>query len=97
MTIITVDVHALMHTCPGNTEPHWCELGRDIVHITPGGECRTPVTIRCGDTVAVIACGRHEPPHRQCAACRVTVVERSINHIEIGYEGPAHLAPQDAA
>jgi hypothetical protein len=40
-------------------------------------------------TRTVIACGRHEPPYRQCPACRVTVTQHTITTEFMGHHGPA--------
>ncbi len=46
-----------------------------------------PVTIHSGNTTAVIACGRQEPAERQCPACRLTVIERSVTFTHTGHHG----------
>jgi hypothetical protein len=91
MTFVTVDIHHVTHTCPADPEPHPFDTRRTIVATVDGGPCRNPITVRCGDTIAVIDCGRHEPAHRQCPACRTTVIERTITFHHIGHEGPQHL------
>lgn len=78
MSIYLVDVHHVTHTCPSSVDPHPYDTTRTVRYVTDGGACRTPVTIRCGDKTVSVACGRHEPAHRQCAACRVIVTERTI-------------------
>ncbi|RZU72024.1 hypothetical protein EV384_0363 [Micromonospora kangleipakensis] len=78
MTIYLVDIEQVMHSCPAHTETHPFDIRRTLVDVTPGGPCRAPVTIRCGDTVTQIPCHRHEPAKRQCGACRVIVTERTI-------------------
>ncbi|WFE46356.1 hypothetical protein [Verrucosispora sp. WMMD1129] len=78
MTIHLVDLEHITHICPADPEPHPFDTRRTLVHITPGGPCRAPVTIRCGNVTAQIACHRHEPAKRQCGACRVIVRERTI-------------------
>jgi hypothetical protein len=97
MSIHVVDVHRLTHTCPADPQPHPYHTWHTVVHVVAGGPCRTPVTIRSGAVITEIACGRHEPPERQCSACRIIVVERSITDQHLGYHGPARLRPaQDA-
>jgi hypothetical protein len=81
MTFHIVDIVQVTHTCPGQPGPHPFDIRRTVVHVIPGGPCRTPVTIRSGDTVTQIACGRHEPVDRQCPACRVIVTERTITTV----------------
>ena len=78
MTIYLVDVHHVMHTCPAEAEPPPYATRHTIVAITPARACITPVTIRIGDTTATIACGQHEPHHRQCPNCRNIVTYRNI-------------------
>ncbi len=91
MTFVHVDVHHDSHTCPAfPTEPHPYDTRRTIVAVVDGGPCRQPVTIRSGDTVSTIACGRHEPTYRQCPACRVTVIEHAVTFTHHGYQGPQH-------
>jgi hypothetical protein len=70
-----------MHTCPAQPGPHPYDIRRTVVHVIPGGPCRTPVTIRCGNTTTQVPCGRHEPTNRQCPACRIIVTERSISTV----------------
>ena len=85
MTIYLVDVEQVIHTCPGEPEPHPYDTRRVLVDVIPGGPCRAPVTIRCGEQTALIPCHRHEPAKRQCGACRVIVTERTItNHHPTG-------------
>ncbi|SCG61252.1 hypothetical protein [Micromonospora halophytica] len=78
MTIHLVDIEHIEHTCPNHPDGHPYDIRRTLVHVIPGGPCRTPVTIRCGDTVVQIPCHRHEPATRQCGACRIIVTERTI-------------------
>jgi len=93
VTIYSVDVHEITHTCPGNAEPHAIDVRRRVAHITPGGHCQTPVTIRVGHTTATIDCGRHEPAERQCRRCRNTAITGNHTQRHLGYQGPAHLTP----
>jgi hypothetical protein len=81
MTIHVVDIEQVVHTCPAQPEPHPYDIRRTVVHVIPGGPCRTPVTIRCGNTTTQVPCGRHEPTNRQCPACRIIVTERSISTV----------------
>ncbi|MFE9916611.1 hypothetical protein ACFYPG_15790 [Micromonospora sp. NPDC005553] len=78
MTIHVVDIEQVTHTCPAFAEPHVYDTRRTVIDVIPGGPCRTPVTIRCGDTTAIIACHRHEPGDRQCGACRIIVTQHTI-------------------
>ncbi|PWU55779.1 hypothetical protein DLE60_27365 [Micromonospora globispora] len=78
MTIYLVDVEQIIHTCPADPGPHPYDIRRTLIDVIPGGECRAPVTIRCGDTTTQIPCHRHEPAKRQCGACRVIVTEHTI-------------------
>ncbi|GAA2714047.1 hypothetical protein ACFY2R_12925 [Micromonospora olivasterospora] len=78
MTIHAVDVVHILHTCPGEPEPHPYDTRRILVDVIPGGPCRTPVTVRCGGQTVQIPCHRHEPATRQCGACRIIVTERTI-------------------
>jgi hypothetical protein len=80
MTIHIVDIEHVLHTCPAEPEPHPYDTRRAVVHVIPGGPCRTPVTIRSGMHVVQIPCHRHEPAARQCGACRVIVSERTITN-----------------
>ncbi|GAB3330750.1 hypothetical protein RMN56_12715 [Micromonospora halotolerans] len=81
MTTYLVDVEQVIHTCPAHPEPHPYDIRRVLVDVIPGGPCRAPVTIRCGQVTTTIPCHRHEPAKRQCGACRVIVTERTItNH-----------------
>ena len=78
MTIYLVDIEQVIHTCPAYAEPHPYDIRRTVVDVTPGGACRAPVTVRCGNTITQVPCHRHEPVKRQCGACRVIVTERTI-------------------
>ncbi|MFU8851107.1 hypothetical protein ACNAW0_09010 [Micromonospora sp. SL1-18] len=78
MTIYTVDIVHILHTCPANPEPHPYDTRRTVVDVIPGGPCRAPVTIRCGQVTTTVPCHQHEPAKRQCGACRVIVRERTI-------------------
>ena len=85
MTIYLVDIEQVIHTCPNHPEGHPYDVRRRLIDVTPGGPCRAPVTIRCGDTLTQLPCHRHEPAKRQCGACRVIVTERTItNHHPTG-------------
>ena len=92
MTIYAIHVHEVTHTCPGDPEPHPFDIRRRVIHTTPGGPCRTPVTVHVGATIAVVPCGLRYPAHRQCGACRVivTVLQTTAEH-----HGPAphHVPP----
>ncbi|MEH1011724.1 hypothetical protein V6U90_01150 [Micromonospora sp. CPCC 206060] len=80
MTIYLVDIEHVTHTCPAQPDPHPYDTRRTVIDVTPGGPCRTPVTIRCGNTTVQIPCHRHEPAERQCGACRTIVIERTITN-----------------
>jgi hypothetical protein len=89
MTFLQVDIHHLTHTCPANGEPHPYDTRRTILAVVPGGPCRQPLTIHCGDITATVDCGRHAPRAQQCPACRITVVEHAITTTFTGH-GPQH-------
>jgi hypothetical protein len=97
VTIYIVHIDQTTHTCPADPEPHVVDTRRTVLHVIPGGPCRTPVTIRCGACTATIPCGRHEPAHRQCGACRTIVTEHTITTRHLGYQGPEHLNPAQVA
>jgi hypothetical protein len=78
MTIHVVDIEHITHTCPAQPEPHPYDTRRTVIAVIPGGPCRTPVTIRCGNTTTELACGRHRPANEQCGACRNIVTQHSI-------------------
>ncbi|WP_406077674.1 hypothetical protein [Micromonospora sp. NBC_00858] len=80
MTIHVVDIDYTFHTCPAFAEPHPYDTRRTVIDVIPGGPCRTPVTIRCGEITATIACHRHEPADRQCGACRIIVTQHTITN-----------------
>ncbi len=84
MTIYLVHIDQDTHTCPADPQPHVVYSRRHILAIVDGGPCQTPVTFRCGDTTATVACGRREPAERQCLACRVIVTEQSITTRHLG-------------
>jgi hypothetical protein len=90
MTAYLVNVHHLTHTCPANAEPHPYDTRRTIAAVSPGGPCRNPITVSCGGTSTVIDCGRHEPAARQCPACRITVIERTVTFTHTGHHGSQH-------
>jgi hypothetical protein len=91
MTAYQVDVHHLTHTCPADPdEPHPYDSRRTIIAVNPGGPCRRPVTVRSGDTTAVIDCARHVPREQRCPACRITVIEHAVTFTHTGHHGPQH-------
>jgi hypothetical protein len=92
-----VDIHQRMHTCPADPLPHPFDTRRTVVAVVDGGPCRAPVTVRCADTIATVACGRQLPPAEQCPACRVIVTERHITTELVADLGPQHLIPVVAA
>ena len=97
MTYVLVDVHHKTHTCPADPQPHPYDTTRTVVGTVPGGPCRQPVTIRCGDTITTIACGRRVPRDRQCPPCRITVTELRITTEHLGHHGPQHPSTGTAA
>ena len=98
MTAHLVDVHHYTHTCPSNPdEPHPYDTRRTVVAINPGGRCRRPVTIRLGDTTAVVDCGRRLPREQRCPACQNTVIEHTVTFTHTGHHGPQHPAMGTAA
>jgi hypothetical protein len=78
VTIHVVAIHHTTHTCPADPDPHAVDTRRTVLAVIDGGPCRAPVTIRCGDTIVEIPCGRHEPRERQCGACRIIVTEHTV-------------------
>ena len=90
MTAVQVDVHHYTHTCPADPEPHPYDTRRTVIAVLPGGPCRRPVTVRSGNTAAVIACGRHVPRDQRCPACRTTVIDHAITVTFMGHHGPQH-------
>ena len=97
MTFVQVDVHHLTHTCPADPQPHPYDTRRTVVAVVPGGDCLHPVTIRSGDTIADIACGRHAPRDQQCPACRTTVIEHAVTFTHTGHYGPQQSLHRSAA
>jgi len=89
MTIYAITVHQRTHTCPGDVDPHPVDTLQQVVHVTPGGPCRTPAVIRLNGTTTTVACGRRYPHHRQCPACRITVVTLQATTEHLGHT-PAH-------
>jgi hypothetical protein len=90
MTIVHIDIHTVTHTCPASRDPHPIDTRRTILLVVDGGPCRRPVTIRSGDTVAVIACRRHLPREQQCPACRTSIIARSYTTTHLGHHGRHH-------
>ncbi|MFF5082489.1 hypothetical protein ACFY36_36050 [Actinoplanes sp. NPDC000266] len=78
MTFVHVDIHRITHTCPADPQPHVVDTRRSIVAVIPGGPCRQPITVRLNNMTVKVACGRRLPAERQCAACRITVIERHL-------------------
>jgi len=93
MTSIQIDIHHLTHTCPAETEPHPYDTRRTVLAVVPGGACRQPVTVHCGDITAVIACGRHVPREQRCPACRITVIEHSVTFTHTGHHNGSQARP----
>jgi len=73
MSIHLVAVQHQLHNCPSEQEPHPWSTTRTVVQTISGRPCLNPVTIRSGDVVAVVACGRHDPANRQCGNCRTII------------------------
>jgi hypothetical protein len=97
MSIYAVAVHHLMHTCPANPTPHPIDTTRRVVNVVAGRPCQAPVTIRIGDTTAVIPCGRHEPDDRQCGACRSMVTTIAVTTTDLGHQGPTRPGNEESA
>ncbi|GII24298.1 hypothetical protein [Planosporangium mesophilum] len=93
MTIYAIEVFHLVHTCPANPEPHPVDTRRRIVHVTPGRDCLTPKTFDNGVT---IRCGDYNAYDQQCANCRTIITITKVTTHDLGYQGPAHLAPVPA-
>jgi hypothetical protein len=98
VSIYPIHEHHITHTCPIDPEPHVIETRRRILHITPGGPCQNPITIRCGGMETVVDC-RHEPYKRQCPACRTVVITVKTTVIHLGWDEPtgASTAPSGKA
>src|SRR5689334_10663988 len=93
MSVITVDLYETWHSCPANPEPHAFTRSHSIIDITPGGPCRTPVTVRVGNVAREIDCRRHVPTERQCVACKTLFIVRKTVHTDLGWQGPINLVP----
>jgi hypothetical protein len=89
MSIYAVEIVHLVHTCPGDPEPHPVSTWRRIIHTTPGRPCLTPITVHCGNQTAAIPCGRHEPTERQCANCRTIITIHKVTIRHLNSEEPA--------
>lgn len=52
-------------------------IEHQVVEVLDAGPCQTPVRVRVGDQVVLVACGRRRPAWEQCEACQthVDVVE----------------------
>ena len=97
MTATQIDILHLTHTCPANPEPHIYGTYRVVVAIAPGGPCRNPVTVRSGDTTAVIDCRRHLPREQRCPTCQDIVLEHRVTITFTGHHGPQDLLAGTAA
>ena len=98
MSIHAITEHHDIHTCPADPQPHPWRITRTLVHTTPGRPCLTPVTVRLGDAVVTVPCGRHEPTHRQCGNCRTVVTTLAITATDHDQPVPPHQQPTlDAA
>ncbi|GGJ88851.1 hypothetical protein GCM10010123_18060 [Pilimelia anulata] len=72
MTIATIDQLRLVHACTGDA----VVTENLVIHVTDGGPCQQPVTLRDGHTTTVIDCARRLPNDEQCRACRPIIVLR---------------------
>jgi len=95
VSIYAIAEHHAVHTCPANPQPHPIDIGRRIIHITPGRPCQTPVTIRLGARTVTVPCGRHEPYDRQCGACRTIATVTQVTTTDLG-PAPLGLPPAPA-
>ena len=93
MSIYQVDEHTFTHTCPADDQPHPFDTQRVIVAITPGRDCLTPVTIRCGDNRVTIPCGEYRSHDQQCAACRTIITIRCATADDLGPDEPTAAGP----
>jgi hypothetical protein len=92
VTVYAITEHHQLHTCPAEQERHSIDIQRRIVHTRPARACQHPVTIRVGDTVTTVPCGRHEPALRQCGACRTLVTITQVTASDLG-PAPLGLPP----
>ena len=54
---------------------------REIVAVVSGGPCQVPQpVVLSGRIAAWLPCARRLPAHRQCVACRITVVVVATVH-----------------
>jgi len=90
MTIYQVDELHHTHTCPSDPQPHPFSIQRRIVAVTPGRNCLTPLTVRCGDRRVTLPCPRREPYDRQCASCRTVITVRRVTTHHLGAEQHPH-------
>jgi len=94
MSIITVDRHEWLHTCPGDPlNPHPIVTAQRVVHTVPGGPCRAPVTVRINGTSGLIPCGDRRRSDEQCSACRRIIVIREVSYTDLGYQHPEPINP----
>ncbi len=93
MTIYAVDVLYLLHTCPGNAEPHPVDIRRRIVHITPGRPCLTPVTITSGAVTTTVPCGTIRRTKDQCGPCRTIITTGTVTTEHRGHHTLAGTGP----
>lgn len=93
MTVYAIAEHHLVHTCPANPEPHSVDIQRRIVHAAPGRPCQQPVTVRLGNTTAVIPCGRYHPYDRQCGACRPIITIVQVTTTDLGHQAGTGYPP----
>jgi hypothetical protein len=89
VSIYLVSVHHDTHTCPADPQPHPFATTRTVLGVIDGGPCRTPVTFHLAGQTFTVACGRHEPPDRQCGACRTIITEQSVTSTDHGRTRPA--------
>jgi hypothetical protein len=89
-----------VHTCPANPDRHPFDTTRHVLHAAPGRACQQPVTIRVGGRTVALPCGRHNPPDRQCGACRPVITILQVTTTDLGHQAgtgqppaPAGLSP----
>jgi hypothetical protein len=48
-------------------------IEHQVAEVIDGGPCLTPVPVRAGGQVVLVACGRRRPAWEQCPACQTHV------------------------
>ncbi len=84
MTHYIVSEQEILHRCPAWPEPHPYRVERTVLAVIPGGPCRSPVTIRVGNTTTTVPCGEHEPSDRQCVNCRTVITTYTSRPLDVG-------------